>query len=68
MRKGRAQIILPLFFVYSGLNTSIGLINTLPLVLVTLLVLLLASLGKGVACWATARLNGENNREALAIE
>lgn len=61
------NFLLPLFFVYSGLNTQIGLINTLPLWIVTLLILLVASLGKGVACWLAARLNGENQREALAI-
>jgi Kef-type K+ transport system membrane component KefB len=31
-------------------------------------VLLAASIvGKGVACWAAARLNGEDNRTALAV-
>jgi Kef-type K+ transport system membrane component KefB len=32
-----------------------------------LLVLVAATAGKGVACWLAARLNGEPNREALAI-
>jgi len=34
---------------------------------VALLILLAACLGKGVACWLAARLNGENNRDAMAI-
>ena len=59
--------LLPLFFVYSGLNTRIGLVDTPALWLVALVVLIAATAGKGVACWLAARLNGEPNREALAI-
>jgi Kef-type K+ transport system membrane component KefB len=58
--------LLPLFFVYSGLNTKIGLVSTPALFAIALAVLLAACLGKGVACWAAARLSGENNRDALA--
>jgi Kef-type K+ transport system membrane component KefB len=61
------NFLLPLFFVYSGLNTRIGLVDTPKLWGVALLVMLAACLGKGVACWFAARLNGEENREALAI-
>lgn len=61
------NFLLPLFFIYSGLNTSIGLVNSWMLWGVAVLVLLAAVLGKGVACWLAARLNGESNREALAI-
>jgi Kef-type K+ transport system membrane component KefB len=61
------NLLLPLFFVFSGLNTSIGLVNTWALWGITLLVLVVAVLGKGVACWLAARLNGEPNREAMAI-
>ncbi|MFN7929542.1 MAG: cation:proton antiporter [Blastocatellia bacterium] len=59
--------LLPLFFVYSGLNTRITLVNTAFLWFVALLALLAACVGKGVACWAAARLNGEPQRDALAI-
>lgn len=59
--------LLPLFFVYSGLNTRIGLVNTPALWGIAVVVLLAATLGKGVACWLAARLNGEPNGEALAI-
>jgi Kef-type K+ transport system membrane component KefB len=59
--------LLPLFFVYSGLNTRITLVNTAFLWFVVLLALLAACVGKGVACWAAARLNGEPPRDALAI-
>jgi Kef-type K+ transport system membrane component KefB len=59
--------LLPLFFVYSGLNTSITLVDSVWLWGIALVVLLAACLGKGVACWAAARLSGEDNRNALAI-
>ena len=61
------NFLLPLFFVYSGLNTRIGLVDTPQMWGVALVILLAACLGKGVACWLAARLNGEENREALAI-
>lgn len=61
------NFLLPLFFIYSGLNTQLGLVSTPTLWLITLLVIAAACVGKGVACWAAARLNGESNREALAI-
>lgn len=61
------NFMLPLFFVYSGLNTSIGLVNSWLLWGIALLVLLAAVFGKGIACWLAALLNGESNREALAI-
>ncbi len=58
--------LLPLFFVYSGLNTKIGLVSTPALALITLAIILAACLGKGVACWGAARLSGANNRDAIA--
>jgi Kef-type K+ transport system membrane component KefB len=61
------NFMLPLFFIYSGLNTSIGLVNSWSLWGITVLVLLVSILGKGVACWFAARLNGEPSRDALAI-
>lgn len=59
--------LLPVFFVYSGLNTKIGLVNTPYLWLIAALVLLAAIIGKGVACYLAARWHGENHREAMAI-
>jgi len=61
------NFLLPLFFIYSGLNTSITLVNTWWLWGVALLVLGIAIMGKGVACYFAARATGEPNREALAI-
>jgi Kef-type K+ transport system membrane component KefB len=61
------NFLLPLFFIYSGLNTRLDLLFSPSLLLITLLVVIVACFGKGLACWAAARLSGENNREALAI-
>ena len=60
-------LLLPLFFTYSGLNTKIGLIDSPFLWLMCGAVLVAAVLGKGVACWAAARLTGVPQREALGI-
>ena len=59
--------LLPTFFTYSGLNTRLDLVNTPQLWLIALVVLLAACLGKLVACWAAARLNGEDNPTSLAV-
>lgn len=40
-------LLLPLFFVYSGLNTQIGLVNTPGLWALTLGLLIIAVVGKG---------------------
>lgn len=60
-------VLLPLFFVCSGLNTRITLVNSWPLFLIALAVLAAACIGKGAACAAAAKLNGEPTRESLAI-
>ena len=59
--------LLPVFFVYSGLNTKIGLVNTPYLWVLTGIILIAAIIGKGGACYAAARLNGEPHREAMAV-
>ncbi len=59
--------LLPLFFVYSGLNTQIGLVNTPALWAVTLGILVVAIAGKGVACTVAARLNKVPLRESVAL-
>jgi Kef-type K+ transport system membrane component KefB len=61
------NLLLPLFFIYSGLNTQISLVLTPVLLGLTIIVILAACLGKGVACWAAARLSGESRRESLAV-
>lgn len=67
LEKITTAFLLPLFFVYSGLNTKIGLIIAPELLGVTLLLLAIAILGKGFACAAAARLHGEPMRASLAI-
>ena len=60
-------LLLPCFFVYSGLNTKLGLVNTPELWTLGALLLGAAIIGKGVACYTAARANGESHRESLAI-
>jgi Kef-type K+ transport system membrane component KefB len=60
-------LLLPLFFTYSGLNTKIGLLNSVYLWGMAVAVLVAAVVGKGVACWLAARATGISNREALGI-
>jgi Kef-type K+ transport system membrane component KefB len=59
--------LLPMFFTFSGLNTRLDMVNNASMLLIALAVLAAACLGKGGACWAAARLNGEDNRTALAV-
>lgn len=61
------SFLLPIFFVFSGLNTQIGLVNTPTLWGVTLLIVAIAILGKGIACMLAAKLAGENWRESATI-
>jgi Kef-type K+ transport system membrane component KefB len=59
--------LLPLFFVYSGLNTQIGLVNSPTLWAVTLGILVVSIAGKGIACTLAARLNRVPFRESVAL-
>ncbi|MGK2867501.1 MAG: cation:proton antiporter domain-containing protein [Mycobacterium sp.] len=61
------KLLLPLFFVYSGLNTQIGLVNTPALWAVTLGLVVVAIVGKGVACAVAARLSRVPLRESVAL-
>lgn len=60
-------LLLPMFFTYSGLNTRMDMVNTLPLLLIALGILAVSILAKFGACWAAARIAGEDNRTALGI-
>ena len=59
--------LLPLFFVYSGLNTQIGLVNSPTLWAVTLGILIVSIAGKGIACTLAARLENVPLRESVAL-
>ncbi len=60
-------LLLPLFFVYSGLNTRFDLVGDAGLLGISLLALAVAVLGKAGACYVAARACGENHREAMGI-
>ncbi len=60
-------LLLPMFFTYSGLNTRMDMVNSVPLLLIAGGVLAASILAKFGACWAAARLSGEDNRTALGI-
>jgi Kef-type K+ transport system membrane component KefB len=60
-------LLVPLFFVYSGLNSQLGLLNSAWLWSVAAIVFIAACLGKGGACWGAARVAGASNRDALAV-
>ena len=59
--------LLPIFFTYSGLNTRLDAVNSLEMLGFALVLLAASCLGKFGACWAAARLSGEDNRTALAV-
>jgi Kef-type K+ transport system membrane component KefB len=60
-------LLLPMFFTYSGLNTRMDMVSTPTLLLIALGVLAASILAKFGACWAAARVMGEDNRTALGI-
>jgi Kef-type K+ transport system membrane component KefB len=60
-------VLLPVFFTYSGLNTQLALVGHPDLLLVALAILAASVLAKGGACWAAARLTGQDNATALGI-
>jgi Kef-type K+ transport system membrane component KefB len=60
-------LLLPIFFTYSGLNTRIDMVNTPTLLLIAAGILVASIVAKFGACWAAARVLGEDNRTALGI-
>ncbi len=60
-------LLLPMFFTYSGLNTRLDMVNSPALLAIALVILVISILAKFGACWAAARLSGEDNRTALGI-
>jgi Kef-type K+ transport system membrane component KefB len=60
-------VLLPMFFTYSGLNTQLTLVAEPSLLLVAVAVLAMSIFAKFFACWAAARLSGQDNRTALGI-
>ena len=59
--------LLPIFFIYSGLNTQLQVLRQMNLIAATLAILAAAILAKGGACYIAARLAGETHDTALGI-
>ena len=60
-------LLLPLFFIYTGLRTEIGLLNSLHLWLVCALIIFLAVLGKFAGTALTARYVGHKWQDAMSL-
>lgn len=60
-------LLLPFFFVYSGLSTRLDLLGEPRVLLVAVAVLAAATLGKGAACALAARWSGAGWREAAVV-
>jgi Kef-type K+ transport system membrane component KefB len=60
-------LLLPMFFTFSGLNTQLNLVANPALLVVALAILAASILAKGGACWAAARLTGQDNPTAMGI-
>lgn len=61
------SVLLPFFFVYSGLNTKVNLIDSPSMAMIAVVVIFAAILGKGLACTLAAKASGEGWRESWAI-
>ncbi|MCC5930642.1 MAG: cation:proton antiporter [Cyclobacteriaceae bacterium] len=60
-------LLLPLFFVFTGLRTEIGLLNELYLWKVTGLIILVAVIGKFIGSAVAAKFVGQNWKDSLTI-
>jgi len=60
-------LLLPLFFVFTGLRTQIGLLNDIYLWKVTGLIILVAITGKFVGSALASKIMGQNWRDSLTI-
>lgn len=60
-------LLLPLFFVFTGLRTEIGLLNTPHLWFICIIIILTAISGKFVGGAFTARFLGESWKDSLSI-
>lgn len=62
-----SALLVPIFFVYSGLNTELGLLGSGGLWLTTGLIFVVACVGKVVPCWLAARATGTSRVEAMGV-
>ncbi|MDO5035865.1 MAG: cation:proton antiporter [Porphyromonas sp.] len=61
------SIFLPLFFVSSGLQTEIGLLNTAHHWLITLAIIAIAIVGKVWGTYVACRVVGEDHRDSMYV-
>ena len=60
-------LLLPLFFVFTGLRTQVGLLNTVSLWLTCCVIILVAIVGKFGGSALAARITGEDAKDSLSI-
>ena len=60
-------LLIPMFFTYSGLHTRLFLLADGPLLVAAAAILLASIAAKMLACWAAARMTGQDNPTALAV-
>ncbi len=60
-------LLLPLFFVFTGLRTQIEVINNYNLFLTCLLIIFVAVIGKLGGGFISARISGMNNKDSLSL-
>jgi Kef-type K+ transport system membrane component KefB len=60
-------LLVPMFFTFSGLNTQLTMVNSLPLAGIAVVILVGSVAAKGLACWAAARVTGQDNATAMAV-
>jgi Kef-type K+ transport system membrane component KefB len=60
-------LLLPMFFTYSGLNTRMDMLTSPTMLLIAAGILVASIAAKFAACYAAARVMGEDNRTALGI-
>jgi Kef-type K+ transport system membrane component KefB len=60
-------VLVPVFFCYSGLNTQLSVVGQPHLLVIAVAILAVSVLAKFGACWAAARLTGQENSTALGI-
>lgn len=64
---GISQMLVPMFFACSGLNTRFALLGNPRVLLFSLAAIVVAVPGKGGACWLAARLAGESRPVSARI-
>ena len=64
---GISRMLVPMFFVYSGLNTRFALLGNPRVLIFSLAAIVAAVLSKGGACWLAARLAGESRSVSARI-